>query len=440
MNKQSSPDMRGVVAALSTPLFLGMAPIFGKLAIEAGASSFTVAALRTIVAVLMLWIAYAIFARKYIYIYPAGLLGCIVIGVINGIGSLFYYGALSRLDASLVQLINGSYLAFAVLISRWGGERVDSRTLFRVALSLIALTMITGLGLGTIDWLGIGLMLANALMFAGTVVLSQYVLYEMPSPTAALYILTTMGVVVTMVWLAISPDLSTTVFWNSIIWIAILGLTTALSRLAMFAGVKFLGGMQTAIFAAAEIAVALLLAFIVLGESLTPGQWMGVGLLMITILLTRQQDLHPRGFNPNALIVANMASVQFQRIAFHRAFGTREHDNYEGTMEAVTTQEMLAIQRMMGAEIGAIDPYPIGKTRHIIGQENDNDFDSRTPTRPASRPRPRISETNAVEQTRPIENPVPKTDDDRRHTQEIKIPDDILDSSDDGSDDRTPPD
>jgi drug/metabolite transporter (DMT)-like permease len=439
MTKTSSPNVRGIAAAVSTPLFLGMAPIFGKLAIEAGASSFTVAALRTIVAVLLLWIMYALFARKYIYIYPAGLLGCIVIGAINGIGSLFYYGALSRLDASLVQLINGSYLAFAVLISRWGGERVDTRTLFRVALSLVALTMITGLGLGTIDWLGIGLMLANALMFAGTVVLSQYVLYEMPSPTAALYILTTMGVVVTMVWLAISPDLSATVFWNSIVWIIILGLTTALSRLAMFAGVKFLGGMQTAIFAAAEIAVALLLAFIVLGESLTPGQWLGVGLLMTTILLTRQKDLHPRGFNPNALIVANMASVQFQRIAFHRAFGTREHDNYEGTMEAVTTQEMLAIQRMMGAEIGGIDPYPIGKTRHVIGQEDSSDYDANAPTRPASAPRHRPPDDSHIEQTRPIENPVPQTDDDRRRTHEIKIPDDIRDTSDEPDDD-TPPD
>ncbi len=427
--KSQSYNMRGIAAAVSTPLFLGMAPIFGKLAIEAGAGPFTVAALRTIMSVLLLWIAYAIFARKYIYIYPAGLLGCIVIGAINGIGSLFYYGALSRLDASLVQLINGAYLAFAVLISRWGGETVDTRTMLRVFMSLVALTMITGLGLGAIDWLGVGLMLANALMFAGTVVLSQYVLYEMPSPTAALYILTTMGVVVTMVWLAVSPDLPLPVFRDAIPWIAVLGLTTALSRLAMFAGVKFLGGMQTAIFAAAEIVVALLLAFAVLGESLTPGQWAGVALLMTSILLTRQKDLHPRGFNPNALIVANMASVQFQRIAFHRAFGTREHDNYEGTMETVTTQEMLAIQRMMGAEIGAIDPYPIGKTRRVIGDDS-NDYDSSAPTRPASPPpdNRRSAKTRPVlrESSDSIENPVPKTDD-RRSTQTFNVPDGLLD-------------
>src|SRR5690606_15267304 len=101
-----------------------------------------------------------------------------------------------------------------------------------------------------------------------------------------------------------------------------------------------------------EIGVALLLALIFLGDSLSMGQWAGVVLLLTSILLVRQQDLLPRGFNPNALIVANMSSVQFQRIAFHRAFGTHETDNAENTMGTITTQEMIAIQRMMGAQLG----------------------------------------------------------------------------------------
>ncbi|MCA9883969.1 MAG: DMT family transporter [Anaerolineae bacterium] len=363
MNDDSQPiNFRGISAAFATPLFLGMAPIFGKIAIAAGADGFTVAALRTILAVLLLWIVYLLFLRRYIYIYPAGLLGCIIIGTINGVGSLFYYGGLEILDASLVQLINGSYLAFAVLLSRIGGQRATSRTLIRVLMAMTALTMITGLG-GNLNWLGVGLMLANALMFAATVILSQYILYEMPSFTFTLYTLTTMGVVVTMVWLAVSPPLTATVFEATIVPVALLGLTTALSRLAMFASVKFLGGMQTAILGITEIAVALVLAAVVLGETLTAGQWLGTGLLLTSILLIQQKDLLPHGFNPNALIVANMSSVQFQRIAFHRAFGTHENDNEHGTMATLTTQEMIAIQRMMGATSGAIDPFPIGRAK-----------------------------------------------------------------------------
>jgi drug/metabolite transporter (DMT)-like permease len=397
-------SIQGVIATFSTPLLLGVAPIFGKAAIGAGADAFTVAALRTIVAVALLWGAYSLFFRRYIFIYPAGLMGCVVIGVINGIGSLFYYGGLQYLDASMVQLMNGSYLAFAIILSQIGGQKADGRTMLRVVMAITALVVITGLSPTRLSFIGIGLMLANALMFAGTVILSQYVLFEMPAATAALYILTTMGVVVTMVWLAVAPPLSLPILQQAGWAIVILGVTTALSRLAIFSSVKFFGGMQTAIMAAAEIGVALVLAFLIRNESLTMGQWAGVGLLMSSILLIRQDDLLPRGFNPNALVVANMASVQFQRIAFHRAFGTSEHDNAESTMGTVTTQEMLAIQRMMGAKLGGIDPYPIGKSKQLL-----LDYDPFAETSPAVEPT-----------THPANA---QTD---RNQQEIVIPEELL--------------
>lgn len=353
--------IRGILAALSSPLFLGVAPIFGKLAIEAGADSFTISALRTGVSIFFLWSIYLIFFRKYIYIYPAGLVGCMVIGAINGIGSLFYYSGLAFLDASLVQLINGSYLAFAILLARIGGQKASRRTLIRVSLAMLALMMITSLNADGIHWTGVGLMLANALMFAGTVVLSQYVLYEMPAPTATLYIITTMGVVVGTVWLAVSPPISVPMLENATVWIVFLGISTALSRLTMFAGVKFLGSMQTAVLGITEIGVSLVLASLILGDVLSIGQWAGVVLLFTSILLIRQNDLTPTSLTPGALVLANMASVQYHTIAFHRAFGTRDMDNAEGTMGAITTQEMIAIQRMMGAQVGGIDPFPIGK-------------------------------------------------------------------------------
>ncbi len=401
MSQESQTTIRGITAAFATPVFLGMAPILGKLAINVGTDSFSVAAIRTLIAAALLWLVYAAFFRKYIYIYPAGFIGCIVIGSINGIGSLFYYGGLGFLDASLVQLLNGMYLAFAVLLSRVGGQTANPRTLFRVTLAMVALLMITGFGSKPIDWTGVGMMLGSALMFAGTVILSQYVLYEMPAPTVALYVLTTMAVVVTMVWLAVGETMSQDVLTAALPSIILLGITTALARLAMFAGVKFLGGMQTAILAITEIAVALLLAYIILDERLTTLQWVGVGILFTGMFLIRQSDLLPRGVNPNALIVPNMASVQFQRIAFHRAFGTSETDNEAGTMSNITTQEMVAIQRMMGANLGGIDPYPIGQLNKLTNE----------PAMPSARP---------FEQQ--LDESLP---DDLFETQEIEMPEEL---------------
>jgi len=356
----------GVATALLTPVLLGVAPIFGKQAIALGADPFTVAAVRTVIAVVLLWIFYAIFLRKSIFIYPAGLLGCVVVGVVNGIGSLFYYSGLGLLDASLAQLLNGLYLVFAVLLSHLGGEKLDRRVLVRVGLACAALVILTGFGSEPINWLGVGLMLGNALMFAGTVILSQYVLYEMPPTTATLYILSTMGVVVVMAWAAVGRPVSSQLLEAAFPPLFVLGVTTVLSRLAIFSSVAVFGSLRTAVIAVGEIGVALTLAFFVLGDRLTAAQVVGVGLLVFSMLMIRSTDLLPRGFNPNALLVHDMANAQFQRIAFHRAFGKAEHDNEYGVMSTITTAEMLAIQKMLGANNKPVDPFPISKPGYGI--------------------------------------------------------------------------
>jgi drug/metabolite transporter (DMT)-like permease len=340
----------------STPLLLGLAPIFGKMALAANADAFGVAALRTVVAVALLWGMYGLFFRKYIYIYPAGLLGCVVIGVINGIGSLFYYGGLTYLDASMVQLINGMYLPMAVMLSHISERNIDRRMLARVALSVVALLVLTVGGYHPLDWLGIGLMLGSALMFAGTFILSKYVLYEMPAPTGALYILTTMGVVVLIVWLAVGAPMSAFTLEHALLPIFALGISTALSRLAMFVAVKSRGSVETAVVAIAEIGVSLLLAALFLGDQLTATQWFGVALLFVSMALIRTRDLLPHGYNPSALLVNTMTNVQFQRIAFHRAFGTQDP---HGVIATLSAEELLQIMRMMGADNKPVDPFPI---------------------------------------------------------------------------------
>ncbi len=375
----NDPKIRGILAVIATPLFLGVAPIFGKLALQAGADSFSIAAIRTVIAAAMLWIIYSIFFRRYLYIYPAGLLGCIVVGVINGIGSLFFYGGLGLLDASLTQLLNGLYIAFALLLAHLGGEKIDRRTLLRISMALVALVFITGFSGGEMNWMGVGLMLGSALMFAGTVIMSQYVLYEMPSPTATLYILTTMAVVVVMVWAVVGQPIPEVSVGPTIVPIILLGITTALSRLAMFASVQVLGSLRTAVVAIAEIGVALVLAFFILGDRLTPLQTVGVVILFISIILIRSTDLIPRHFQFNMMMVRDVANIQFQRIAFHRAFGTAEQDNEFGVMSSLTTMELKAIQRMMGADNKPVDPFPIRRSAYFQVSDSDTPSENDTP-------------------------------------------------------------
>src|SRR3990172_8884389 len=100
MDDNGSSRHTTLITALLSPMFLGLAPVFGKLALRGGSDPFTVAAVRTSLAAGLLWIVYLIFWRKYIYIYTAGFLGCAMIGTVNALCSLVYYNSLSPLNSS----------------------------------------------------------------------------------------------------------------------------------------------------------------------------------------------------------------------------------------------------------------------------------------------------------------------------------------------------
>lgn len=278
---------QGLAGAYLSALFLGLAPVLGKLANLYRADGFTVAAVRTVVAVALLWVIYALVWRKYIYIFPVGLLGCIAVGAVNGIGSLFYYNGLQRLDASVAQVLNASYLIFVVLLSRLAGETFTRNTWIRIGLFVLAEALLI-LGFNApdkIDWFGIALMIGNAILFAGTVIMSQRVLYEMPAPTLALYALTTMGAITVVARLVVPFDWKIS---NEALWALVaLGGTTALARLTLFAGVKQLGSLTTSLASIFELAVTLLVAIFFLQEQLQPLQWGGIVILILTLALVR---------------------------------------------------------------------------------------------------------------------------------------------------------
>ena len=149
----------------------------------------------------------------------------------------------------------------------------------------------------------------------------------------------------------------------------------------MFASVQIFGSLRTVIIAILEVGVTLILAYFVLGERLTAAQWVGVALMGGSLFLVRGSDLKPRNLSFTSLIVRDVASVQFQRIAFHRAFGTEEHDNEFGVMAQLTTAEMQMIQRMMGAGDKPVNPFPLPRNTYLDPDELTRLLDGNPPSK-----------------------------------------------------------
>ncbi len=278
----------GVAVTLSSALLLGWAPILGKMAYSAGVDPYTLVALRTVLAAAFLWVFYLVWWRGWIRIGWRDLLGCIGIGAVNGIGSLFYYTGLQRLDASLVSLLNALYPIWVFFFLSASGHEVSRLAVARLALSLVGLYFITSTGPRRPDSLGVMLMLASAATYGWHLVLGQWVLADVGSRTVTLYVLTTMAAVVGVARLAggMPWEPMSAAGWEAIVG---LGVITALSRLAMFAGLRRLGGIQMALLGVTELLTTLLVAGGVLHERLTLAQGVGAAIIVVSVLLVRRE-------------------------------------------------------------------------------------------------------------------------------------------------------
>jgi drug/metabolite transporter (DMT)-like permease len=289
----------GINAALVSAFFLGLAPVFGKAAMGADKfSPLAVVALRTSMAALLLLLIIAIFKRRFLYIYPAGLIGCAVAGAVNGIGSVFYYVGLSKLNASVAQMLYALYPFFVAFWLQLDRQSLSKLTVFRIVIASMSAFLLARGNAGHIDLWGVLFMLIAAALYALHLPINQRVLYDVPAPTVTVYTLIAMSAIVLPAYFIFDRT------WPAANgpWTPVLALTavTFFSRLLLFLGVKHIGGMQTALLGLGELLVAITFSHLLLNESLTQLQWLGTAGLGVSLLLVwfekpPQHPLHTHG-------------------------------------------------------------------------------------------------------------------------------------------------
>jgi len=274
---------KGIVAALSSAIFLGLTPIFGKQSILFGFSPFAVVAIRTTLATALFLLFLLLFKRSFLYIYSLGLVGCLLAGFINGLGSILFYSGLSRIDAGIGQLLYSFYplfVAFWLFIDR---QSISKVTLLRLILSLPGIFLLLSNAEQKIDMVGAAMMFGAAFLYALHLLINQRVLFEVPAPTVTFYTLLGMSITVLIAFVIFKPSLPSagTTWWPLIV----LGIITFLARFTLFFGVKQLGGMQTSLLGLGELIITLIAAQFFLHESLSVNQWIGALLIALNLVL-----------------------------------------------------------------------------------------------------------------------------------------------------------
>ncbi len=323
-------NTKGILAALASAFFLGMAPVFGRQAILLGLTPLAVVAIRTSLATILMLIVILLFYRPFLFIYPAGLLGCLIAGWINGLGSLFYYSALARINAGVGQMLYALYPLFLIFWLALDQQRPSRLTLFRLILAVPAIVLLLQVNGGTqVDPVGVIQMLIASALYALHLPFNQRVLYDMPAPTVTLYTLLAMSALTVPVFLfsgtlGAAPQLRVSaaaemVSWDfAHFWWPVLGLSlvTFLSRLTLFLGVKHLGGMQAALLGLGELLVTVVFAHLILGEYLTPLQWIGAALLALSLGLIGLEKTPPQSGKAGGFL-SWMGSSRLTKEGFH---------------------------------------------------------------------------------------------------------------------------
>lgn len=276
----------GVALVVLSAVAFGALPIFARLAYAAGSDPVTVLFLRFSIASVVMAGIMAITQRSW----PSGrtLLALVAMG---GLGyfsvSLAYFTALTLAAAGLVALLQYLYPVFVAILSAViFRERLNAVKIGALALALAGTALTVGPTSGG-QPLGIVLAVGAGAIYAVYIVVGGQVLRQAGAiPASAVVMISAAAAFATTLALHRPAFPTTGGGWAAIVAIALL--STVLPIVAFFAGMKRVGPVDTATLSTLEPVVVVVLAALVLQESLGPIQVAGgLTILGAVILLAR---------------------------------------------------------------------------------------------------------------------------------------------------------
>ena len=279
----------GNALIITSAISFGVMPIFARLAYESGADPITVLLLRFgIAAVVMMGIM--LFSKTP---FPRGLvlLELILLGAIGYVGeSLAYFTALTMASAGLVALLLYIYPALVTALSAiFLKEHLTTVKVVALffALSGTVLTIQITSG-GSIT--GILLGIAAAVDYAIYILLGSRIVRRSGSiGSTSMIIASTAGV-----YAIIAPIHGLTFPGSALGWLAVLAIaliSTVIAFVTFFAGLKRIGPTTASTLSTFEPIVAVALAAVVLGETITPVQALGGLLILIAVVILSRNEM-----------------------------------------------------------------------------------------------------------------------------------------------------
>jgi drug/metabolite transporter (DMT)-like permease len=274
----------GWTVALGSTAMFSISPPIAARTIAWGTDPTTAQTLRLVLTTALLFVTLVVAAPARLRIDRRGLIATAVAGVATGAALLLFFWSLTRLDTSIAAMLFSLFPLVVLVLLALRGEPLTYRHGVRLALGLAGLYLLIGAG-GRADLVGVLMVLGAVLASSAQTVLIQWYLQEYDGLTVTFYMVAAMTGVSLAAWLAQGAQWHppTAPAWAGIVVMAVV--STFLARVAMFAAIQRVGGVQVALLVPLETLLTVVWSVLFLGERLNALQALGSALILLSAAL-----------------------------------------------------------------------------------------------------------------------------------------------------------
>jgi drug/metabolite transporter (DMT)-like permease len=280
--------LTGIILIGVSAASFGTLAILGRYAYSDGMDAPTILFLRFSLSAVILGLFLA--AKRQPIPRGMTLLQLIGMGAIGYVGqAMSYFNALKYASAGLVALLLYLYpVIVAILSVLWLGERITRIKVFALFLALGGLALTVGPEGGQIT--GILLAIAAAVIYSVYIIVGTRVMKQVSAAQSSIVIFASAGLGSGALMMIDGPHFpASPAGWGVIVGIVLIA--TVIAVVTFLAGLERIGPTNAAMLSTLEPVVTVLLAALLLGETLNPITLVGGGLILLAVLTLTHSEL-----------------------------------------------------------------------------------------------------------------------------------------------------